>query len=338
MSFIINQEKNPEFLNNFLKYQAYITFKSELTVEEMYTDIRTFFRYLIYIKNIENEEFDVEKFKKIEIVNISLSDMEAMTISKINDFIYFLRNKLDNCAKTRNRKLASIKKLFSFLDNQNLISHNPALHVSRAKIEKRQPKYLNLTESKKLLSDTAKKENKNSIRNYAITCIFINCCIRLNELILIDLTDIKLDERTLRIHGKGNLERIIYLDDAVVEAISKYLEIRPKLNDFYPDKKALFLSNRNKRISRRNVQMIIKEELNTSLDNVENKYHTHSLRHTGATLMYDENNTDILIIKEILGHKSICSTEIYTHVADKRLKEIATNFNILDIGGNNKNE
>lgn len=64
-----------------------------------------------------------------------------------------------------------------------------------------------------------------------------------------------------------------------------------------------------------------------------NKYHTHSLRHTGATLMYDENNTDILIIKEILGHKSINSTEIYTHVANKKVKELMLNFNILDLGG-----
>lgn len=337
MSFIINQENNPEFLNNYLKFQAYITFKSDLTVEEMYTDIRTFFRYLIYINKKENKEFNIDDFKKIEINEITLSDMEAVTNSTINDFIYFLRYNLDNCAKTRNRKLASIKKLFTYLDNQNLISHNPALNISRAKVEKRQPKYLNLTESKKLLSDVAKKEHRNSIRNYAITCVFLNCCIRLNELVLIDLTDIKLDERTIRIHGKGNIERIIYMDDAVLEAITKYLEIRPKLNDYYPDKNALFLSNRNQRISKRNVQMIIKNELNESIDNSDNKYHTHSLRHTGATLMYDENNTDILIIKEILGHKSICSTEVYTHVADKRLKELAMNFNILDIGGS-KNE
>lgn len=337
MSFIINQENNPEFLNNYLKFEAFISFKSDLTVEEMYTDIRTFFRYLIFTENQDNKEFDIKDFKNIEINNITLSDMENVTNSKIDDFIYFLRYNLDNCAKTRNRKLASLKKLFAYLDNQNLISHNPALHVSRAKVEKRNPKYLNLDESKKLLSDVAKKEHKNSIRNYAITCIFLNCCIRLNELVLIDLTDIKLDERTLRIHGKGNMERIIYLNDAVFEAITKYLEIRPKLNSYYPDKNALFLSNRNQRISKRNVQMIIKEELNSSIDNKDNKYHTHSLRHTGATLMYDENNTDILIIKEILGHKSICSTEIYTHVANKRLKELAMNFNILDIGGN-KNE
>lgn len=337
MSFLSNQENNPEFLINYLKFQAYITFKSDLTVEEMYTDIRTFFRYLIYSNYQENKNFDIDEFKSIDISNITLSDVDEVTSLKIDDFIYFLRYKLNNCAKTRNRKLSSIKKLFAYLYNQNLISSNPTKSVARAKIEKRQPKYLNLTDSKKLLSNVAKKENNNSIRDYTIICIFLNCCIRLNELVLINLTDIKLDERTLRIHGKGKLERIIYLNDAVLEAITKYLNVRPKLNDYYPDKNALFLSNRKKRISRRTVQKIIKDELNTSIDNSDNRYHTHSLRHTGATLMYNENNTDILIIKEILGHKSICSTEIYTHVADKRLKELAMNFNILDIGGN-KNE
>ena len=83
--------------------------------------------------------------------------------------------------------------------------------------------------------------------------------------------------------------------------------------------------------------MSLANELNNSFEDEKNKYHTHSLRHTGATLLYNENDTDILIIKEILGHKSIVSTEVYTHVSNKKLKEIMMNFNILDLGGN-KNE
>ena len=224
-----------------------------------------------------------------------------------------------------------------YLDNQNLISINPVRNASCAKVEKRHPKYLNLSQSKKLLADSIQAEKKNKIRDYAITCIFLNCCIRANELVLIDLTDVKMDERTIRIHGKGNIDRIIYMDDAVIEAISEYLKVRPNLNKAYPDRNALFLSNRKQRISKRNVQEIIKNELKLSFTDTADKYHTHTLRHTGATLMYDENNTDILIIKEILGHKSICSTEIYTHVANKRLRELMQNFNVLDLGGN-KNE
>ena len=337
MSFLEALNNNPDFLNDFLKYSAYITFKSNLTVDEMYLDIRTFFRYIIFSKEQNNVEFDINKFKEINISEITLKEMENVTTQVINNYIFFLKYTLDNSAKTRNRKLASLKKLFMYLDNQNLISFNPTRNITRAKVEKRNPKYLNLSQSKQLLANSIQTEKNNKIRNYAITCVFLNCCIRANELVLIDLTDIKIDERTLRIHGKGNIERIIYMDDAVIEAISEYLKVRPNLNKAYPDCNALFLSNRKQRISKRNVQDIIKKELNNTFTDSEDKYHTHTLRHTGATLMYDENNTNILIIKEILGHKSICSTEIYTHVANKRLKEIMQNFNVLDLGGN-KNE
>lgn len=337
MSFLEALNNNPDFLNDFLKYSAYITFKSNLTVDEMYLDIRTFFRYIIFSKEQNNVEFDINKFKEINISEITLKEMENVTTQVINNYIFFLKYTLDNSAKTRNRKLASLKKLFMYLDNQNLISFNPTRNITRAKVEKRNPKYLNLSQSKQLLANSIQTEKNNKIRNYAITCVCLNCCIRANELVLIDLTDIKIDERTLRIHGKGNIERIIYMDDAVIEAISEYLKVRPNLNKAYPDCNALFLSNRKQRISKRNVQDIIKKELNNTFTDSEDKYHTHTLRHTGATLMYDENNTNILIIKEILGHKSICSTEIYTHVANKRLKEIMQNFNVLDLGGN-KNE
>ena len=330
MSFIEYREYNPEFINTFLNYQAFITFKSNSTVDEMYLDIRTFLRYIKYINTSNNTEFKIEEFRKIDIKDLTLQDMNKITFNTINDFIYFLKYSLDNSAKSRNRKLASIKKLFAYLDSQNLINSNPTKNINRAKVEKRQPKYLNLNESKELLSKTILSENKYKIRNYAITCIFLNCCIRLNELVSINLSDIKFDERTVKIHGKGNKERILYLNDAVLEAIKNYLVIRPQLNAAYPDYKALFLSNRNQRISRRNVQQIIKNEIITTFNEIKKNIHTHSLRHTGATLMYDINNTDIKVIQEILGHISISSTEIYTHVSDKRLKELMQNFNILD--------
>ena len=330
MSFIEYQEYNPEFINAFLNYQAFITFKSNSTVDEMYLDIRTFLRYIKYINTSNNTEFKIEEFRKIDIKDLTLQDMNKITFNTINDFIYFLKYSLDNSAKSRNRKLASIKKLFAYLDSQNLINSNPTKNINRAKVEKRQPKYLNLNESKELLSKTILSENKYKIRNYAITCIFLNCCIRLNELVSINLSDIKFEERTVKIHGKGNKERILYLNDAVLEAIKNYLVIRPQLNAAYPDYKALFLSNRNQRISRRNVQQIIKNEIITTFNEIKKNIHTHSLRHTGATLMYDINNTDIKVIQEILGHISISSTEIYTHVSDKRLKELMQNFNILD--------
>lgn len=151
------------------------------------------------------------------------------------------------------------------------------------------------------------------------------------ELIQINLTDIKLDEMTLRLKGKGNKERIIYLNVATKEAIEKYLNVRTNLPKSNPDYNALFLSERNKRISKRMVQTIIGTELNTLFDNNSQGYHTHTLRHTSATLLYNENDIDIRIIQSMLGHSSLASTEIYAHVSNKKLKEFMQNFSILDI-------
>ena len=145
------------------------------------------------------------------------------------------------------------------------------------------------------------------------------------------LTDLKLDERTLKIHGKGNIERIVYLNDAVLEALTEYLKVRPSLGKDNIDYNALFISSRNKRISKRAVQSIIKEELNMTFDEAKDGLHTHTLRHTGATLMYNENDTNILVLKKVLGHKSIVATEVYTHVDPKKLKDIMENCAISSL-------
>lgn len=330
MSFLTYQKENPEFLNNYLKYNRFISFRAETSVNEMYFDLRTFLRY-IKMQKTNNFDIGVEDFKKINIKDITINDLNTVNQKTINDFIYFLRYTLDNNPKTRNRKLATLKKFFEYLAINNHINFNPAQNINSAKIEKRNPKYLNLTESKELLSKTINSNQRFKIRNYAITCIFLNCSIRVSELILINITDIKLDEGTLKIKGKGDKERIIYLNDATTEVIEKYLETRPVLPKTNPDYNALFISEQRKRISRRSVQNIIEQELYLLFEDNKKGYHTHTLRHTGATLMYNENDTDIMIIKKILGHASLSATEIYTHVSDKKMKNIMENCTISSI-------
>ena len=192
-----------------------------------------------------------------------------------------------------------------------------------------------MDESKKLLSVTINSEQVYKIRNYAITCIFLNCSIRLSELTGINLSDIKIDktEKTIRIHGKGNKERLLYLNAAVCEAIKEYIKVRPKLGKEFKDYNALFLSSQNKRISNRTVEQIIKDNLSKALnkDLDVKEYRTHTLRHTGASLLYNENNVDIFILKKILGHNSLDSTQIYTHISNKKMKEIMMNCTISSI-------
>lgn len=337
MYFLSRQKDNPDFLNDYLQYYCFIQFASEKTVDEAYFDLRTFLRYIkssIQKQNIEN----LEELKEIKIDDLTLNDMNNIRTQDIENYIFFLRYTLNNLPKTRNRKLSSIKKFFDYLVLNNYVSFNYARNIKSAKIEKRIPKHLTLEESKKMLAKTIQSNKPYSIRNYAITCLFLNCGVRLSELINIDLTDIKLDEMTLRVTGKGNKQRIIYLNDATKEAIEKYLTIRPKLNINYNDKNALFISERKRRISKRAVQNIIEQELKLVFDEDKDGYHTHTLRHTSATLLYDINQTDIMIIKQILGHTSLKATEIYTHVSNQKLKEYMQNFTISSILEKKENE
>ncbi len=347
MSFLKYQNQNPEFLNNFLKYKRYIEFSAETTADEMYFDLRTLFRYIKLYLYDENKLTTITKkeFKKINIDDVTINDLNKIKQFDLEKYIIFLNNTLENSAKTRNRKLASAKCFFKYLETNNLIGTNPTIRINSAQVEKRIPKYLDLNESKMLLSVTINSEQKYKIRNYAMTCIFLNCSIRLSELTKIDLTDFKLDdsEQTLKIHGKGNKERLLYLDSAVCEAIKSYMDVRPKLGKNNKDYNALFLSSRNKRISNRTVETIIKENLIKILDEDKNKrdYRTHTLRHTGATLLYNENDIDIYVLKNILGHECLESTQIYTHVSDKKLKYIMENCtisSILERNGGNLND
>lgn len=335
MSFLKQQKQNPEFLNNYLKYKAYIEFKSKQTADTTYFDLRTMLRYIkLFLYNKEKIYTITKKeFMNISISDITLDDLNEVTQNTMEKYIVFLGSVLNNSNKTSNHKLTSARKFFEFLENNNLIYMNPTKNMTSSREEERLPKYLSLKESKQLLANTINSSCKHKIRNYAITCIFLNCSIRLSELTAINLSDLKIDnsEQTLKIHGKGNKERLLYLDNAVCEAILKYLEVRPHLDKTNRDYNALFISNQYKRISNRAVQVIIKEELLKTIKEDKEKYHTHTLRHTGATLLYNEKDINIFIIKKILGHDSLKATEIYTHVSNKKMKYIMQNCTISSI-------
>lgn len=338
MSFLKYQKQSPEFLNNFLKYKRYIESGAQTTTDETYYDLKTLLRFIklyLYDKDRLNT-ITKEEFRQMDIIDITIDDLDQVTRFCLNDYMCFLANTLENDSRTRNRKLASVKRLYEYLEVNNLVTVNPALNMEGARTDKRLPVHLNLNQSKQLLANTINSDVRHKIRNYAITCIFLNCGLRLSELVGINLSDLKIDnsEKTIKIHGKGNKERILYLDAAVCEAISAYLEIRPKIGKDNPDYNALFLSSRNKRISQRAVQVIIKNELNELFkdedEKEKKKYHTHSLRHTSPTLLYEENDVNIFVLKKILGHESLEATQIYTHVSNKKLKELMLNFNILE--------
>ncbi|MBZ4664766.1 tyrosine recombinase XerC [Mahella sp.] len=308
----------PDIINDFLIYLENIQGKSPNTVKEYFYDLRTFFRFLKMRRDMVDESEDI---RSIDIRDIDLSIVKSVQLSDLYAYISFLSNQMHNNARSRARKVASIRTFFKYLTNKaKLLSVNPAVELESPKVGSRNPVYLSLEESRELLAsvDGPFKE-----RDYAILTLFLNCGLRLSELVGINIGDIR--EDTLRVIGKGNKERTVYLNEACLNAIENYLKTRP--HDGVKDREALFLSKLKKRISPKTVQHIVKKYIsNAGLDST--KYSTHKLRHTAATLMYKYGDIDIRTLQQLLGHENISTTQIYTHV-DNDMVRHAVNSNPL---------
>lgn len=324
---MLNVENNPDFLNSFIDYIETILNKSPNTIKEYNYDLNNFLKFL-KVRFKMTKETD---FKKIYIHDMTIDDLKRVTLDDLHAYLAYLTRTNNSKATTRARKVSSIKALFNYLTAKtNLLEVNPAQNLESPKLGKRIPKYLSLDESKKLLKVTAISENQRNVkRDYAIITIFLNCGIRLSELVGINIKDISFDEDKLNVIGKGNKERTIYLNNACIKAIKAYLDVRPNDIQTPENEKPLFLSEQKKRISQRTVQTIVKKELQKAgLDT--NKYSVHKLRHTAATLMY-QNGVDIRALQELLGHESIATTEIYTHVDNEQIRDAVENNPLADL-------
>lgn len=320
---MINRDENPDFLNAFLDYSTIILNKSPNSIKEYNYDLSFFFKYIKMHFKLTN----CDDIKKVEINDLTIDVVNKIKIDDIHSFLGYLTSTYHSKPATRARKISTIRIFFKYLSQEASdefrIDHNPALTLKTPKKEKRLPKYLSLNDSQKLLEASKDEDDKNNVRDYAITTLFLNCGMRLSELVGINLTDIDLHEGKLTVIGKGNKERTIYLNQACINAISDYIKVRPKMgipHDKKNSENALFLSSRKTRISNRTIQYIIKQELKRAgLDS--KKYSVHKLRHTAATLMYQYGQVDIRALQEILGHESISTTEIYTHVSNEQARD-----------------
>ena len=314
---MIDTTNNPDFLNAFLQYIITILNKSENTVKEYNYDLNHFLKFIMKHFGLSNEE----NIKDINIKNMSIDTIKKIELDDIHAFLFYLTNTYHSKSATRARKVASIRVFFKYLTNkERILDKDPTIGLETPKQEKRLPKYLTLEDSRKLLDKSAKDDdNKNKERDFAIITLFLNCGMRLSELVGINISDIKFDDSKLTVIGKGNKERTIYLNKACINAINDYLKVRPHDGIKYDDRDALFLSKRKERISNRMVQEIVKRELaKAGLD--INKYSTHKLRRTAATLMYQYGNVDIRALQVLLGHQNISTTQIYTHVENEQVR------------------
>jgi len=302
----------PQMVRDFLSYMETIKGKSKNTVKEYFFDLRMFFKFMKLHKNLVDKNVD---FEHIPIHDITVDFIKNITLSDLYEYMTYISRERDNKARTRARKVASLKSFYHYLNvKAKLIDVNPAKELDSPKIAKSLPKYLTLDESRQLLHAVTGKHKE---RDYAILTLFLNCGLRLSELVNINLNRISPNRDRLTVIGKGNKERTIYLNKACTKALNDYLKVRPV--DGVKDKNALFLSERKQRISHKTIQHLVKKYLGMAGLDTE-KFSTHKLRHTAATLMYKYGEVDIRALQEILGHEQLSTTEIYTHVDNQQLR------------------
>jgi site-specific recombinase XerD len=323
------RDETPEVLREFLSYHETIKGHAKKTVDEYFLDLRTFFRFLKLHKNRVPRD---SEFDEISIMDVDLSFLAAVTLTDVYEFLAFLsrdRARQWNSrhggyglsATSRARKIAAIRSYYKYLTlKTKQLTVNPVLELEPPKSKKTLPRFLSLDECRQLLDAVA---GRNRARDYCILTLFLNCGLRISELVGLNLSDVQADY--LRVLGKGNKERIVYINDACVEAINGYLEIRKLLS---PAEKAFFLSARRTRISTAAVHELVKKHLFAAgLDST--KYSSHKLRHTAATLML-RSGVDVRTLQEILGHEHLNTTQIYTHIESDGLRDAALRSPLSD--------
>ena len=316
-------KESPPVIRDYLVYLETIMGRSPRTVNEYYLDLRTFFRYILQNRGLVPSSTD---FDQITLEKVDLDLIRSVSRAEILDFLVFAARQrpkhhksaetsYGNDVRTRARKISALRGFYKYYcDKLQLISENPTKSLDVPKAKKELPKFLTLQESLELLDSI---DGQYQQRDYCIITLFLNCGMRVSELVGINLQDISEDR--LRLLGKGNKERMVYLNQACVDAIEAYLphRIPPKAGH----KNALFISRFGQRINVQTVKALVKKYLGHA--GLSQKHcSVHKLRHTAATLMY-QNGVDVRTLKEVLGHENLDTTMIYTHVVDQNLKDAA---------------
>ena len=310
----------PDYLREYIFYMRVIKNRSEKTIESYYIDLRLFLRYVKEnMLGMENPDI---------IADVPFSAVEKITLADIYEYLNYSAEELKNNDKTRARKISALKSFYKAASSGKLssfsLAKNPLLNLDVPSPKRAQPKYMNLDEGRRLLSSVSREDNFYE-RDFCILMLFLNCGMRLSELVGINLNDIDLNDRTLRLLGKGNKERTIHINGGCAEAIAACIAARPET-----DEQALFLSKRKTRITGRRVEQIV----TAAIDRIGlsgRGLSTHKLRHTAATLMYQYGNVDPMVLKEILGHANVSTTEIYTHLTNENVREALESNPLADV-------
>ena len=312
--------KFPAILQEYASYMVTIHGKSEKTVCEYLLDIRTFFRH--YKMTKVNQNLSYEELEQLEISDVTIDTVRGIRTENIISFLMYCTVTLKNNTSTRSRKLSSLRSFFNFMHSKRrYIETNPCLEIDSPKKKKSLPKHLTLEECITLL-ETVRNDihSKTASRDYCIISLFLNTGMRLSELVSLNLTSFDSHLTQVRVIGKGNKERTIYLNDASRKVLEEYLRTRLDPRYIHTGENAFFLSTRQTRISPKTVQYVVYKYL-TMAGFASKGLSVHKLRHTAATLMFQSGNVDIRVLKDILGHEQLNTTQIYTHVVDRNMQD-----------------
>ena len=302
----------PDRVNEYLNYLLNIKAHSLLTVEQYALDLRLFFSFVYCERN------HVDKNELIDLSDLDDAFFSSVSVNEVYSFLTYCGSQRSNNQITRRRKTSSIRGFYKYISDQmGYIDHNPAAQLSVSSDKNKLPKYLTLEQSQALLQAV---DGPFKARDYCILMLFLNCGLRLAELCALNISDINFTNKTMLITGKGNKQRMLYLNDACIDALMDYLKVRPVDALRGDDRNALFISRLNKRSGRRSVQDMVYRYLD-KIGLQGQHYSVHKLRHTAATLMYQHGDIDVLVIKDVLGHENLATTEIYTHIANKQVQE-----------------
>jgi len=312
-------EDAPAVLREFLNYMLTIRGRSVRTVDGYYIEIRTFLRYLKLAAANQAADVDLQAFREMPIRDVMIDQIRAVQLYDVYAYLNFAHTVLGNDTAARARKTTALRSFYKYLSTKTpYLDNNPLKNLESPTLKKSLPKYLTLEQSRQLLESAADPKTALSSREYCMLTLFLNCGMRLSELVGINLEDIR-DDRTLHLLGKGNKERAVFLNDACMDAIDRYLADTAEV---VRQDRALFVGKNGKRLSPRRIEQLVEQALKTA-GLSGNGITPHKLRHTAATLMYQYGHVDIRILKELLGHVSLSTTEIYTHVSNTQLEEAA---------------
>ncbi|MDO5295881.1 MAG: tyrosine recombinase XerC [bacterium] len=298
---LLNQEKvRGWYVDDFLEHLSVERYLSERTVAEYGDDLRIFIEF--YQDNLAD--------------GMLLADFDARTI---REFLKYLRDQRDYTPKGLNRKLACLRSYFRFLAREKHIPVSPMTEVRSAKNKRMLPSVLNLEDMDQIFEAAQRRIaadplNWHYVRDLAIIELFYATGMRLDELVKSNIADYDRENQRMLVTGKGSKQRYVFLNESAKAALERYLQCRPKTKT-----QAIFLNRFSQRFSRRGVEIM----LNKVIDEAGILHHAspHTLRHTFATHML-EGGSDLMTIKELLGHESLSTTQIYTNISRQRMREV----------------